>query len=63
MKGLLVCVGILGVASICPWRGAGDAACRRAREAYQEAELPPDSPYFILGGHPDAIDVVVKGAG
>ena len=28
----------------------------------EEEELPPDSPYFILGVHPDAMDIVVKGA-
>jgi len=25
-----------------------------------EPELPPDSPYSILGVHPDALDIVVK---
>jgi len=28
----------------------------------EEEELPPDSPYYILGVHPDALDIVVKGA-
>lgn len=28
----------------------------------EEEELPPDSPYFILGVHPDAMDIVVKAA-
>ena len=28
----------------------------------EEPELPPDNPYFILGIHPDAMDVVVRGA-
>ncbi|GAI58788.1 unnamed protein product, partial [marine sediment metagenome] len=26
----------------------------------EEEELPPDSPYYILGIHPDAMDIVVK---
>ncbi|GAI62921.1 unnamed protein product [marine sediment metagenome] len=26
----------------------------------EEEELPPDSPYHILGIHPDAMDIVVK---
>ena len=28
----------------------------------EEEELPPDSPYYILGVHPDAMDIVVKAA-
>jgi len=28
----------------------------------EEEELPPDSPYFILGVHPDAMNIVVKAA-
>jgi len=28
----------------------------------EEEEMPPDSPYFILGVHPDAMDIVVKAA-
>lgn len=28
----------------------------------EEPELPPDSPYTILGIHPEAMDVVVKAA-
>lgn len=28
----------------------------------EEPELPADSPYYILGIHPDALDVVVRGA-
>jgi len=27
----------------------------------EEEELPPDSPYYILGIQPDALDIVVKG--
>lgn len=28
----------------------------------EEPELPPDSPYLILGVHPEAMDVVVRAA-
>jgi len=28
----------------------------------EEEEMPPDSPYFILGIHPEAMDVVVRAA-
>lgn len=28
----------------------------------EEAELPPNNPYVILGIHPDALDVVVRAA-
>lgn len=28
----------------------------------EEPELPPDSPYYILGIHPEALDIVVRGA-
>ncbi|GAI61037.1 unnamed protein product, partial [marine sediment metagenome] len=28
----------------------------------EEEELPPNSPYYILGVHPDAMDIVVKAA-
>jgi DnaJ-class molecular chaperone len=28
----------------------------------EDPELPPDNPYKILGIHPDALDIVVRGA-
>lgn len=52
MKGLLVCVGILGVASICPiWRGAGHSrhdGVNLWRLVHDSTHLEPSSPF----GHP-----------
>lgn len=41
----------------------GDDLARRAAKFFaipEEPELPEDSPYRVLGVHPDAMDVVVK---
>jgi len=43
----------------------GEELARKAAGIFsgpEEPELPPDSPYTILGIHPEALDVVVKGA-
>jgi len=43
----------------------GEELARKAAGVFsgqEEPELPPDSPYNVLGLHPDAMDVVVKGA-
>jgi len=43
----------------------GEELAKKASQLFtgpEEEELPPDSPYFILGIHPDALDIVVKGA-
>ena len=43
----------------------GEEMARKAANLFtgpEEPELPPDSPYAILGIHPEAMDVVVKGA-
>jgi len=43
----------------------GEELARKAKNIFscpEEPELPPDSPYTILGIHPEAMDVVVKGA-
>jgi len=52
MKGLLICLGILGVASACPiWRGAGHSrhdGVNLWRLLYDSTHITPDSPF----GHP-----------
>jgi len=43
----------------------GEEMAKKARNLFtgtDEPELPLDSPYTILGVHPEALDVVVKGA-
>lgn len=43
----------------------GEDLARKASALFtgsEEEELPPDSPYFILGVHPDAMNIVVKAA-
>ncbi len=43
----------------------GEELARKAIGVFaspEEPKLSPDSPYYILGVHPDAMDVVVKGA-
>ncbi|MBU1067193.1 J domain-containing protein [Patescibacteria group bacterium] len=43
----------------------GEELAKKAANIFagpEELELPPDSPYRILGVHPEAMDVVVKGA-
>ncbi len=43
----------------------GDELAKKAARLFtgpDEPEVPPDSPYFVLGIHPDAMDVVVKAA-
>ncbi|MBA7545882.1 Curved DNA-binding protein [subsurface metagenome] len=43
----------------------GEELAKKASKLFtgpEEEELPPDSPYFILGVHPDAMNIVVKGA-
>ena len=43
----------------------GEELAKKASQLFtgpEEEELPPDSPYFILGVHPDAMDIVVKAA-
>jgi len=43
----------------------GDEMAKKARNIFtgpEEIDLPLDSPYTILGVHPEAMDVVVKGA-
>lgn len=43
----------------------GEELAKKAANLFsgpEEPELPPDSPYYILGIHPDALDVVVRGA-
>lgn len=43
----------------------GEDLARKASRLFtgpEEEELPPDSPYFILGVHPDAMNIVVKAA-
>lgn len=43
----------------------GEEVAKKAARFFsgpEEPELPEDSPYNILGVHPDAMDVVVRGA-
>jgi len=43
----------------------GEELARKAARVFsgpEEPELPADSPYLVLGVHPEAMDVVVKGA-
>ncbi|MDD4984461.1 MAG: DnaJ domain-containing protein [Dehalococcoidales bacterium] len=43
----------------------GEELARKAAGVFsgpEEPDLPPDSPYNVLGVHPEAMDVVVKGA-
>ena len=43
----------------------GEELARKASGLFtgpEEEELLPDSPYYILGVHQDALDIVVKGA-
>lgn len=43
----------------------GEELAKKASKLFtgpEEEELPSDSPYFILGVHPDAMDIVVKAA-
>lgn len=43
----------------------GEELARKAGRMFtgpEEPDIPPDSPYAVLGIHPDAMDVVVKAA-